>query len=311
MNVTFGSGINTLAQGNPQNSEPRVSIAAPAQADEQDTTSFVPVDEASESANARQDDARQGIEAREAENEVRAKKALRRDERDAIEDAQRERRLDDRTEDRRIEERRAQERAEQAQQAAELRQIRDLAERDREVRAHEQAHQAVGGQYAGSASYEYQRGPDGKQYAVGGEVPIRLSSDPNNPEATLEQAETVRRAALAPAEPSSQDRRVAAQATQIALEAQAQIQALQREEQLAKEDEVEEDTTAKSVSDEERKDEKEDTQRNLLAEEEDTSVIGDLQEINDRLSRIQAELQEISQFDDRVKASTNLLDATV
>ncbi|WP_375183387.1 putative metalloprotease CJM1_0395 family protein, partial [Marinobacter sp.] len=54
----------------------------------------------------------------------------------------------------------------------ELKQLSELKARDREVRAHESAHQAVGGQYAGSVSYTYQRGPDGAQYAVGGDAPV-------------------------------------------------------------------------------------------------------------------------------------------
>lgn len=309
MNVSFGTGMNTLTPGAAQSSEPRVGVAAPVQADEQDTTSFVPVDEPSESAGGRQDDARQGVESRQAVEEVRAKKAQRRD-RDERQDQEQQARRTERQQDQdRLEEVRNKERAEQAQQEAELRQIRKLAERDREVRAHEQAHQSVGGQYAGSASYEYQRGPDGKQYAVGGEVPISLSADPNNPEATLEQAETVRRAALAPAEPSSQDRRVAAQATQIALQAQNEIQAQQREEQIAKDVAEEEDEKARAVSSEERDDEEGDNS-SLIGDEEPSNDVAQLQEINERLAKIQAELQEISQFDDKVKASVNLLDAT-
>lgn len=76
-----------------------------------------------------------------------------------------------------------------------------LRARDQEVRAHEQAHKNVGGQYAGAISYEYQKGPDGKQYAVGGEVPIDASEIPGDPEATIEKMRIVKAAALAPAEP--------------------------------------------------------------------------------------------------------------
>lgn len=108
--------------------------------------------------------------------------------------------------------------------------IRELAARDREVRAHEQAHQSVGGQYAGPMEFTYQRGPDGKRYAVGGEVSIDISKVPNDPQATLAKADQVRRAALAPAEPSSQDRQVAALATQISIEAQNEIRQLERQE---------------------------------------------------------------------------------
>lgn len=96
-----------------------------------------------------------------------------------------------------------------------------LQARDREVRAHEAAHQAAAGPYArGSARYSYETGPDGKRYAVGGEVQIDTAKVANDPQATLDKARIIRRAALAPAEPSAQDQRVARQAA--ALEAQAQ-----------------------------------------------------------------------------------------
>lgn len=108
---------------------------------------------------------------------------------------------------------------------AELKQLSQLKARDREVRAHEAAHQAVGGQYAGAISYTYQRGPDGAQYAVGGEVSIDVSPVQGDPQATIEKMRVVRAAALAPAEPSGQDRAVAAQAMQIMLQAQAELAA--------------------------------------------------------------------------------------
>ena len=107
----------------------------------------------------------------------------------------------------------------------ELKQLTDLKARDREVRAHEAAHQAVGGQYAGAMSFTYQRGPDGAQYAVGGEVSIDLSPVQGNPQATIEKMRVVRAAAMAPAEPSGQDRAVAAQAMQIMLQAQSELAA--------------------------------------------------------------------------------------
>jgi SprA-related family len=108
---------------------------------------------------------------------------------------------------------------------AEQNEIRELAARDREVRAHEQAHMAVGGQYAGSMSLSYERGPDGRLYAVGGEVSIDTAPVPGDPQATIDKMEQVRRAALAPAEPSSQDRAVAAQAAQLIAQARAEIAA--------------------------------------------------------------------------------------
>ena len=93
-------------------------------------------------------------------------------------------------------------------------QVKELESRDIEVRTHEQAHLAVAGSLAqGGASFEYQTGPDGKNYAVGGEVSIDTSPEAT-PEATISKMQQVKAAALAPAEPSSQDRSVAASATQ-------------------------------------------------------------------------------------------------
>ncbi|WP_353939476.1 putative metalloprotease CJM1_0395 family protein [Saccharophagus degradans] len=119
---------------------------------------------------------------------------------------------------------------EQAELAQMQREIASLAARDREVRAHEQAHMAVGGQYAGAAQYQYERGPDGINYAVAGEVPIDLGRAAD-PQATIEKARTVRRAALAPADPSPQDRRIAAQASRLEAEALQELNEQRRAEQ--------------------------------------------------------------------------------
>ena len=109
--------------------------------------------------------------------------------------------------------------------------IQQLVSRDREVRAHEAAHAAVGGQYVtGGPSFTYQRGPDGRSYAIGGEVHIDTAAVPNDPEATLAKADRVRRAALAPAQPSSQDLRVASRAIQTAVQARVEIAILRAEE---------------------------------------------------------------------------------
>ncbi|MFW5858194.1 MAG: putative metalloprotease CJM1_0395 family protein, partial [Planctomycetota bacterium] len=106
---------------------------------------------------------------------------------------------------------------------AELRQIRQLQSRDREVRQHEQAHVAAGGQYVTrGASFSYQKGPDGKRYAVGGEVGIDTSPE-STPEATIRKMMQVRRAALAPAQPSATDRRVAAVAAQRVTRARMEL----------------------------------------------------------------------------------------
>jgi hypothetical protein len=95
---------------------------------------------------------------------------------------------------------------------AERKEVQKLKQRDREVRAHEAAHKAAGGSIAGAPSFETTTGPDGRSYAVAGEVSIDTSPVPNNPEATIRKMEIVRRAALAPSQPSAQDRQVAADA---------------------------------------------------------------------------------------------------
>lgn len=101
--------------------------------------------------------------------------------------------------------------------------IEELKARDLEVVTHEQAHATVGGQYAGSPSYSYETGPDGIKYAVSGEVSIDISKIEGDPQATLIKAQQVKRAALAPVEPSGQDRIVAASADQLASEARTEI----------------------------------------------------------------------------------------
>jgi hypothetical protein len=105
----------------------------------------------------------------------------------------------------------------------EKKQVDDLRKRDTEVRAHEAAHKAAGGQYAGDVSFSFQTGPDGQRYAVGGEVPIDLSPVADDPQATIMKMQQVRAAALAPASPSTADQQVAARAEQIAQEARATL----------------------------------------------------------------------------------------
>lgn len=109
-------------------------------------------------------------------------------------------------------------------------QVAKLKAIDAKVRAHERAHAAAGGQYAGAPSYGYTRGPDGQMYATSGEVSIDISPE-NDPEATLQKAAQVAAAALAPADPSGADRAVAAAAQALRLEALAQIRAEKRAEQ--------------------------------------------------------------------------------
>lgn len=106
--------------------------------------------------------------------------------------------------------------------------IRELKKRDAHVRAHEEAHLAVAGQYARSGiNLTYEVGPNGVRYAVGGDVKISIS-DASTPEATIRKMETVRRAALAPADPSAADRQIAAEALSKELHAVEELQTEQK-----------------------------------------------------------------------------------
>ena len=339
MNVQFGTGFTiTPSNNSAQGSDARVGVAVPVESENQSTTSFTPVPEAKESPKSRQEGSEQGqqerlaVEARRArqqqDNQEQQRLSDRRAE-DARQQARTEeaqqrteeqqqsqssRDVNDRTQaDEQAQARRQQDEQEQRQLEVEQRQVQQLAERDREVKAHEQAHQAVGGQYAGAMSLTYERGPDGKNYAIGGEVPIDTGKIANDPQATLDKAETIRRAALAPAEPSSQDRRVASQAIQIGLEARAEIQQQQLQQQqeaLTSEDVNEEQTETDDLRDEERLEAEQKAQQEQQAQESTNSVIADLQDLNERMARIQAQLVEASQIDDKINSKVNLLDVT-
>lgn len=112
----------------------------------------------------------------------------------------------------------------------EQQQVQELKQIDRKVRAHEQAHMAAGADLVrGGPSFSYTTGPDNQRYAVGGEVSIDTSPG-RTPEETIPKAQHIRAAALAPADPSSQDRSVAAQASQMEGEARIELSAKQQEE---------------------------------------------------------------------------------
>jgi len=105
-----------------------------------------------------------------------------------------------------------------------LMEIARLRRIDQMVRAHERAHLVAGGELVrGGPHYIYKIGPDGKRYAVGGDVEIDTSPVPGDPKATLQKAEKIVRAALAPLNPSPQDLRVAMQAQIMAMKAQMEI----------------------------------------------------------------------------------------
>ena len=101
--------------------------------------------------------------------------------------------------------------------------VRRLQAIDRQVRAHEAAHKAAGAGVTGPATFTYVTGPDGRQYAVAGEVQITVTASPTNPEQAVEQLEQVKRAALAPADPSPADRAAAAAADAALTRAEAEV----------------------------------------------------------------------------------------
>lgn len=116
----------------------------------------------------------------------------------------------------------------------ELRLVQDLQSRDSEVKAHEAAHQAAGGGMTGAASYTYQQGPDGKMYAIGGEVSITMKSG-SSPEETIRNARQIAASAMAAGNPSPQDHAVASSARVMEMKAQQQLAKETREEISAKE----------------------------------------------------------------------------
>ncbi|HWV16475.1 MAG TPA: putative metalloprotease CJM1_0395 family protein [Cellvibrio sp.] len=154
--------------------------------------------------------------------------------------------------------------------------IAELAARDREVRAHEQAHAAVGGQFAGSPTYEFTRGPNGVNYAVSGEVSISAGAVAGDPEATIAKAQQIRAAATAPADPSAQDRLVAAAADKMEANARAEL-SLKRSSEIEGQERKLEETSKLQKAEEAQKAEKEEQTRKeeleKLAKEEQRQAL--------------------------------------
>ena len=114
----------------------------------------------------------------------------------------------------------------QALTAEEEAEVREFKRTDSEIRAHERSHAAAGGQHAGAPSYSFETGPDGNRYVIAGEVPIDVSPVGGDPEATIRKMEQVKAAAMAPSEPSNQDRAVAAKAEALRSQARAELHSL-------------------------------------------------------------------------------------
>lgn len=107
--------------------------------------------------------------------------------------------------------------------------VEDMKDRDAEVRTHENAHKSAGGQYAAAPSYTYETGPDGKRYITDGEVSIDIGEE-SDPQDTITKMQVVKRAALAPAQPSAQDRQVYAEASQKEAQARQELNEQKQEE---------------------------------------------------------------------------------
>jgi|GEM_PF-5133102 len=123
------------------------------------------------------------------------------------------------------------------QQTSKLRQeqdektIKHLKQRDQEVRDHEAAHLAAAGSLAqGGPKFNYQRGPDGQVYAVGGSVAIDVMPSSKDPKETIDKARVIQAAALAPSHPSGQDQAVASAANQMAQKAMRELSRREKEE---------------------------------------------------------------------------------
>lgn len=125
--------------------------------------------------------------------------------------------------------------------------LQDMKRRDEEVRVHEQAHQSAGGQYASAPHYEYENGPDGKRYVTDGSVNIDVGEE-SDPQATIDKMQVVKRAALAPAQPSAQDRRVYAEASQKEAEARRELNKQRQEEAAAAQGQGQEQSQAASAT---------------------------------------------------------------
>ncbi|WP_283784285.1 putative metalloprotease CJM1_0395 family protein [Campylobacter coli] len=140
-------------------------------------------------------------------------------------------------------------------------QVRELQSIDRNVKAHEAAHQAAGGGLAGAASFSYTRGPDNQMYATAGEVPIRMQKG-RTPEETIANARQVVAAAMAPADPSPQDYKVAANALKMEFEARAEATKLKAQEAQEKKEENEEKQENLDINNQDSKDNFKETQAN-------------------------------------------------
>ncbi len=106
-------------------------------------------------------------------------------------------------------------------------QIAQLKADDQAVRAGIAAQLRAAGAYGGAVTYQYQRGPDGTNYAVAGDVSFNIQPVANNPAATIAAMQTIAKAAMSEVPPSAEDLAAAREADQYLAQAQAQLKAAQ------------------------------------------------------------------------------------
>lgn len=93
--------------------------------------------------------------------------------------------------------------------------IDDLQRIDKDVHEHEMQHYLAAQPYARTPEYFEVIGPDGRRFAVSGITAFDASPIAGDTEATIRKLDTLVRAALAPRDPSEEDRRVAATLEQL------------------------------------------------------------------------------------------------
>lgn len=93
-----------------------------------------------------------------------------------------------------------------------------LRQRDAQVRQEETAHAGAAGDLAGPISYVYQRGPDGRLYAVGGSVPIKAQAVSGDPAEVQRIGARLAAAAHAATTPSGADLAAARRGYQLQAE---------------------------------------------------------------------------------------------
>lgn len=111
----------------------------------------------------------------------------------------------------------------EGQDSSEQKAVQELKRRDKEVRMHEAAHSSNPDLVKiGAAQFDYTIGPDGKAYATGGRVTLSTGRA-RTPEEALSKAEALKKAAMAPGEPSSKDFQALNSAIAMEFEARNQI----------------------------------------------------------------------------------------